>query len=134
VERTGGPLRSPGGWVAARSTMIHHRPATHGGRPSRSPLRNSPSYGVFIDEARLVLTFFVVELFRLEAVFLAVAVLFVRVVPVAFVALLRVVPVLVFLTVVEVRPLADDVWDASSVSPVGATFLRVPRLVAAPSC
>ena len=96
----------------------------HQGRP----------YGVFIDEARLVLTFFVVELFLLEAVFLAVVVLFVRVVPVAFVARLRVVPVLVFLTVVEVRPFVDDVRDASSVSPVGAAFLRVPRRVAAPSC
>jgi hypothetical protein len=91
-------------------------------------------YGVFIDEARLVLTFFVVELFLLEAVFLAVVVLFVRLVPVAFVALLRVVPVLVFLTVVEVRLLADDVCDASSVSPVGAPFLRVPRRAAALCC
>ena len=87
-----------------------------------------------MDEARLVLTFFVVEVFLLEAVFFAGVVLFVLVVPVAFVALLRVAPVLVFLTVVEVRPLADDVCDASSVSLVGAAFLRVPRRATAPFC
>ena len=92
-----------------------------------------PFYGVFVDDTRLVLAFFVVEFLLLEADFFAIAVLLVLLVPVAFVAFPRVVPVLVFFAAVEVRPLADSVCDASAESSVGAAFLRVPRRVGTPS-
>ena len=61
------------------------------------------------EPARRVVILVAVDFLLLEVVFFLVAVLFARVVPVAFFVLPRVVPVVVFFAVVAVRPLEDGV-------------------------
>lgn len=85
----------------------------------------------------VVAFFFVVFLLPAVAFFRVVVrevVLFVLAAAGAFFVFPRVVPTVVFLTVVEARPFVDGVWDRSSVFPLVVTFLRVTRRLVAPSC
>lgn len=84
--------------------------------------------------ARLVVVFFSVALLLPEVVFFPVAVLFVLVVPVAFLVFPRVVLAVVAFGAVEARPLVDGTRETSALSLFVVAFLRVPRRVGAPFC